>query len=169
MAIDKVLNHLEEDLAYTDSLDYYFFNTTLVFDSGGLTDGVFETLKSGGFDLIKNKEIRDLIILVYGEFNPWLSTWEQRYINKIFDAKTNIYNSRFLDSWGGDYKNLDLQEVGTMKPLNFELLKHDNEFKYFLRTQRNDIGWLIYKPSEKTQTECKKLLKLIEHELSGMN
>ena len=164
VSINKVLNHLEEDLPYSDSLDYYFFDTTLVFDTGGLTDGAYETLKSGGFDLITNKEIRDLIILVYDEYDTWMSTWEQRYIDKIFDAKRNVYNSRFMDSWNGDYKNQ--KEIGTMKPLHYELLKNDDEFKYFLRTQFNDIGWLIYKPSEKTQIECKKLLKLIESDLN---
>jgi hypothetical protein len=167
VSINKVLNHLEKDLPYSDSLDYYFFDSTLVFDSGGLTDGAYENLKSVGFDLITNKEIRDLIILVYDEYNTWMSTWEQRYIDKIFDAKQNVYNSRFMDSWKGDYKNQ--KEIGTMKPLHYELLKNDDEFKYFLRTQRNDIGWLIYKPSEKTQIECKKLLKLIESDLNQID
>ena len=163
-AINKVLNYLEEDLPYSDSLDYYFFDTTLVYDAGGLTDGTYETLKSAGFDLITNKEIRDLIILVYEEFNPWMNSWEQRYVNLIFDAKRHLFSSRFRDSWNGDYKDRDV--IGIMKPLNYEALKQDDEFKYYLRTQLNDLGWLVYKPSENTQIECKKLLKLIEQELS---
>ena len=164
MAIHNLLNHLENELPYSDSLDYDFFDSTLVFDSGGLTDGAYETLKSVGFDVITNKEIRDLIILVYGEFNPWLNSWEQRYINSLFDAKRNLFNSRFRDSWNGNYK--DKNVVGTMKPLNYEALKQDDEFKYYLRTQLNDMGWLVYKPTENTRIECKKLLKLIEQELS---
>jgi len=161
--INRVLNHLENDLPYSDSLDYYFFDSTLIFDTGGLTDGAYETLKSVGFDVITNKVIRDMIILVYGEFNPWLNSWEQRYINLLFDAKQNLFNSRFRDSWHGNHK--DKNVVGTMKPLNYEVLKQDDEFKYYLRTQLNDMGWLVYKPAENTQIECKKLLKLIETEL----
>jgi len=138
-----------------------------VFDSGGLTSGVYETLKSSGFDIISNKEIRDLIILIYDEFNPYLLSSEHRYIDLIFDAKRSLYNSRFMDSWNGDYK--DRSVIGTMKTLNYELLKKDDEYKYFLRTQLNDMGWLIYKPSEMTQIECKKLLKLIETELSTVD
>jgi len=167
VSINKILNHFEEDLPYSDSLDYYFFNTTLIFDAGGLTDGVYQTLKSSGFDLITNKEIRDMIVLVYGEFNTWMSSWEQRYIDEIFDAKRNLFNSRFIDSWKGDYKLPT--EIGTMKPLNYEQLKEDDEFKYFLRTQLNDMGWLIYKPTKKTQIECKKLLKIIEIELTSID
>jgi len=166
-AINIILNHLEEDLPYSDSLDYYFFDTTLVYDAGGLTDGTYETLKSAGFDVITNKEIRDMIILVYEEFNPWMNSWEQRYINMLFDAKRNLFNTRFRDSWNGNHKDKDV--VGTMKPLNYEALKEDVEFKYYLRTQRNDMGWLVYKPSENTRIECKKLLKLIETELRRIN
>lgn len=168
-AIIKVLKHLEEDLPYSDSLDYYFFETSLVFDVGGLTDGPYETLKSGGFDLVTNKEIRDLIIAVYGKGNSWMFSWEQRYIDNIFDAKKNVYNSRFMDSWKGDYKAKDLNEIGTMIPLDYQLLKKDDEFKYFLRTQVNDIGWLIFKPAERTQNQCKKLYKLIERELNQID
>ena len=167
VSINKILNHFEKDLPYSDSLDYNFFNTTLIFDAGGLTDGVYQTLKTSGFDLISNKEIRDMIVLVYDEFNTWMLSWEQRYIDGIFDAKRNLFNSRFMDSWKGDYK-LPI-EIGTMKPLNYEQLKKDDQFKYFLRTQLNDLGWLIYKPTEKTQIECKKLLKLIEIELGSID
>ncbi len=167
IAIKNVLNHLENDLPYSDSLDYYFFDTTLLFETGGLTNGVYETLKSAGFDVITNKEIRDLIILIYDEIDPWLYTWELRYVEMIDHAKRNVYNSRFRDSWNGDYK--DQKVIGTMKPLNYEALKQDNEFKYFLRTQLNDMGWLVYKPAENTQTECKKLLKLIESDLNRID
>lgn len=163
-SIDKILHHLEQDLPHSDSLDSDFFNTALVFDSGGLTDGAYETLKSTGFDLISNKEIRDLIILIYDEFNPYLESSEKRYLEEVFNAKREVYNSRFFDSWNGDYQ--DPNVIGTMKPLNYELLKNDNEFKYLLRTQRNDIGWLINKPVKMAQIECKKLYKLIEQELS---
>ena len=166
-SIHKILNHLENDLPYSDSLDYDFFNTALVFFSEGLNSGVYETLKSTGFDVITNKDIRDLIILIYDEFNTWLLTTEQRYIDIIFDAKRSLYNSRFKDSWNGDYKNRNI--IGTMKPLNYDQLKTDAEFKYFLRTQLNDMGWLIYNPNENAQVECKKLLKLIESELSTID
>ena len=158
-----VLDHLENDRGYSDSLGYHFFNTTLIFDSGGLTASVFETLKSAGFDLISNKEIRELIISVYDEHNPWMQTWERRYFDELFNAHSNLYNTRFKDFWKGDYK--DLHIIGTMEPLNYEQLKTDNEYKYHIRTQINLIGWLINKPAEKTRNQCKKLLKLINVEL----
>ena len=165
VSLNKVLLHLEENRAYSDSLDLHFFNTTLIFDSGGLADGVFETLKSSGFDLISNKDIRDLIISVYDEHHPWMHDWEMRYINLIFDAQKEIYNTRFEDFWNGD--NKDLSIIGEMKPTDYEALKNDNEYKYLLRTQLNLIGWLIEKPVRNTQNECRKLLRLIESELEN--
>jgi hypothetical protein len=162
-SINNILNHLENDLPYSDELASHFFNSTLIYDSGGLTVTAYETLKSSGLDLITNKEIRDLIISVYDENNKWMLTWEQRYINLIFDSKKDIYSSRFKDFWNGDYK--DKSVVGTMEPTAYEQLKNDNDYKFYLRSQKNLIGWLIKKPVENTRIECKKLLKLINEEL----
>ena len=166
VAIEKILRHLEEDLPYDQTLDSSFFDTTLIFDSGGLTMASFENLKSIGFDAISNNEIRDLIIMVYDEFNPWMYEWETRYISNIMDAKRNMFNTRFVDAWNGDYN--DRNVVGVMTPLDYEALKEDVEYKYYLRTQLNDLGWFIYKPSKATQLECKKLLRLIESELKPL-
>lgn len=163
-SINKILLHMDEDLPFSDSLTSHFFNTTLVYDSGGLTIGVYETLKSTGLDLVSKKEIRDLIISVYDEHHPWMEAWEKRYIDLIFDAQKNIYNSRFTDFWNGDYR--DRNVIGTMHPIDYEALKNDNEYKYLLRSQINLIGWLISKPAVTTRLETKKLLELIENELN---
>jgi hypothetical protein len=163
-SINTVLFHLEDNLPNSDSLTSHFFNTTLIYDSGGLTIGVYETLKSTGLNLISNKKIRDLIISVYDEHNPWMEDWEKRYIDLIFEAQKNIYNSRFTDFWGGDYR--DRKVIGTMHPINYETLKNDNEYKYLLRSQLNLIDWLISKPVVTIRIEAKKLLDLIENELN---
>jgi hypothetical protein len=165
-SIHKILNHFKENRPYSDTLDAHFFNSTVVFDSGGLTNGVYETLKSFGLDLISNKDIRDLIISVYDEHHPWMHDWEKRYINLIFDAHKNIYNTRFEDFWNGD--NNDPAVVGLMKPVNDNLLKTDKTYAYHLKSQLNLIGWLIEKPVKQTQNQCKKLLKLIDVELKDV-
>ena len=165
ISLKMILNHLEENLSYTKELESHFFYTTLLYDSGGLTVSAFETLKSGGLNLISSKEILDQIISVYDEHNPWMLAWEKKYTNLLFDAQKNIYNSRFEDFWGGDYRNPNI--IGTMKPLNYEALKSDNEYKYLLKTQINLIGWLIYKPVKTTKIELKKLLSLIDKELAS--
>jgi hypothetical protein len=104
---------------------------------------------------------------VYEENNPWMKSWEERYINLIFDAQKNIYNTRFKDFWNGDYK--DQNVIGEMIPIDYEKLKNDDKYKYLLRTQLNLIDWLINKPVENTQIECKKLLKIIKKKLDKTN
>lgn len=165
-SLNIILDHLENDLPYADSLAVHFFNSTLIYDSGGLTDGVFETLKSTSFDLISNKEIRDLIIFVYGEQNPWMKNWETRYFDGLFQAHNDLYNTRFKDFWKGDYK--DQSVVGIMEPLNYESLKTDDKYLYHIRTQNNLIGWLVNKPVEQTRNQCYKLLDLINEELNSL-
>ena len=76
---------------------------------------------------------------------------------------TEKENPRFNDFWKGDYK--DQSVIGRMEPINYEQLKTDVEYKYHIKTQINLIGWLINKPVEKTRSECKKLLNLINDEL----
>jgi uncharacterized protein DUF6090 len=165
ISLKTVLKHLEENLPYTKEIDTHFFNTTLLYDSGGLTVSAYETLKSGGLNLISSKEILDQIISVYDEHNPWMLAWEKKYANLLFYAQKNIYNSRFEDFWGGNYRDPNI--IGTMKPLNYEALKSDNEYKYLLKTQINLIGWLIFKPVKTTKIELKKLLSLIDQELDS--
>jgi Family of unknown function (DUF6090) len=165
ISLKTVLKHLEENLPYTKEIDTHFFNTTLLYDSGGLTVSAYETLKSGGLNLISSKEILDQIISVYDEHNPWMLAWEKKYANLLFYAQKNIYNSRFEDFWGGNYRDPNI--IGTMKPLNYEALKYDNEYKYLLKTQINLIGWLIFKPVKTTKIELKKLLSLIDQELDS--
>jgi hypothetical protein len=158
---------LENDLPYNDSLAYDFFNSTNVYDYVGFRTGVYETLKSSGLDLISNKELRNSIIDVYDNKLPWMTAWGDRYIDLIFDAERNLYNTRFEDFWNGDYKNPDI--VGTMTPLNYEALKSDEAFKYHLRTQLNLIDWLISKPFDESQAATSKLMKLINSELDNSN
>ena len=162
-SILHVLNHLENNLPYSNHLDSIFFETTLIFDSGGLTDGAYETLNSSGLNLISNKDILNQIIIVYEEHNTWLVSWEERYTNLLFEAQKDIYRPRFNDFWGGDYRNKNI--VGTMTPRSYEALKNDEEFKHHLRTQLNLIGWLINKPADATRIEAEKLLHLINEEL----
>jgi len=165
-SIENILNHLENDLPYNDSLASDFFHSTNIYDFVGIRTSVYETLKSSGLDLISNKELRNLIIDVYVNKVPWMTSWGNRYVDLVFDAEQNIYNTRFRDFWNGDYKNPNL--VGSMTPLDYEKLKLDKEYKYHLRTQLNLIGWLVGKPFDETQTAISKLMSQNNSELGNL-
>ena len=54
---------------------------------------------------------------------------------------------------------------GEMVPLDYEVLKQDEEFKFFLRSQRNQMKWLIEEPNESTTALIQNTLSLVKEEL----
>ena len=68
---------------------------------------------------------------------------------------------------GGDYKDLTYSQGG-MIPLDYEKLQSDQEYLYFIRTQKNHIGWMIYKPIEETKTKLIALSKDLNKEIGRL-
>ncbi|KAA3617015.1 MAG: hypothetical protein D8M58_04540 [Calditrichaeota bacterium] len=164
-SMNIILNHLQNDLPNNDSLKYHFFATTNVWLTSGLNNGVFETLKSIGLDLISNQELRNDIVIFYDDSDEWIVSFETKYADIVFDASKNILNTRFRDFWNGDYTVVDNDFSGEMVPINYEKLKHDQEYLYFVRTLRNEMGWLIERPIKDAQRKTINLLKKIKTEL----
>jgi hypothetical protein len=162
-SIDRILDHLENDLPFTDTLAYDFFNSTYVYEQSSFTNGVFEALKSTGIELISNKNLRQQIAAVYDDTDPWMESVEKRYIDIMFEAKREVYKTRFDQFWGGT--QIDAVIVGKMYPLNFSALKTDKEYTYFLQTQLNLMYWLIEKPLLEGKTRGTLLKESIEKEL----
>ena len=52
-----------------------------------------------------------------------------------------------------------------MKPIEFEELKNDNEFMYFLKSLRNQQYWLIISNGVQMKNDLNSILKLIDSEL----
>lgn len=165
-SIKIILNHLENDRTYHDSLKYHFFTSTRTWGTSDLGNSSFDSFKSIGADIISNKEIRDEISFVYDFYDDWIEKFEADYIEFLLNASETLFNTRFVDFWNGDYN--DPTFVGEMVPIDFEKLKTDQEYLYFLRTQRNHIGWMIEKPIEATKPRIKKLLLAIEMEIERL-
>lgn len=161
--MNLILNQLKNDMLYNDSLKYHFFITTRIYGTSDFNNSVFETLESVGVDLISNQELRNNIVNLYDDSDSQIEEFESKYIEILFNASENLLNTRFVDFWQGDYKSLDYK--GKMIPIDFEKLKKDQEYLYFLRTLRNEMGWLIERPIEETQKQVIDLLKSIEKEI----
>lgn len=162
-SIGIILDHLENDKPYADSLKIHFFLTTRYWMTSDLDNNVFETLKSIGVDMITNASIRKRIVRLYEDQDEWIEESEQAYLEFLYDASANLYNTRFKDFWHGDYR--DKRVIGETVPLDFEKLKTDREFLYFLRTQYYRIGWLLENPMESTKREIKVLINDIAAEI----
>ncbi|MBC2839711.1 DUF6090 family protein [Robiginitalea sp. SC105] len=166
-SIDILLDHLENNLPYNDSLDQHFFTSTRIFIDADMANHVFETLKSVGVSLISNEVIRNKIVLLYEDEDLWIKNFETLYIEFLFRARDELFPSRFKDFWQGDHTDLNYSG-GTMSPLDFEQLKTDQAYLFFLRSQRNQFGWLIKRPLEDTRSKVIALQEEIKKEIDRL-
>jgi hypothetical protein len=166
-SIDIIIDHLENKIPYNDSLNQHFFISTRFYGDSDLDNNVFESLKSVGVDLITSEEIRNNIVRLYEDHDEWITNFETLYRDFLFDGSQTIFNTRFKDFWGGNYKDLTYSD-GEMIPLDFESLQTDQEYLYFIRTQKNHLGWLIYKPIKETKVKILVLLKDLNEEMERL-
>lgn len=162
-SIRRILDHLENDRPYHDSLAYDFFNTGLCYEQTSFTNGPFETLKSSGIELIRNNELQKKILEVYDDWDPWMESTEKQYVDIILDAGFTLYKTRFDQYWHGE--DVDSVITGVMYPLDYEELKKDDEYKYFLKTQLNMMKFRVENPLRDGKLHGGILRGLIEKEL----
>jgi len=166
-SIDIIIDHLDNKTPYNNPLNQHFFISTRFYGDSDLDNNVFESLKSQGLDLISNPDIRERIVRLYEDDDEWIVNFELAYRDFLFDASKDIFNTRFEDFWRGDYKDLTYSQ-GEMIPLDYENLQSDQEYLYFIRTQKNHIGWLIYKPIEETKAKLIELSKDVNNEIKRL-
>lgn len=175
-SMNFLLDYMEKDLPYNDSLKYHFGNTTFNW-LYGISNSVFDALKSKGLNLISNDSLKQSIIDIYTWSNGTFEDDQKRYRDIIINASRNIYNTRFDQFWfdnyetwkggnsfdAGDFTINDI--VSEMVPNDFEKLKKDNEYIYFLKSQRNQYNWLIESQCNGLLNSLSKLKKEIGTEL----
>ena len=87
----------------------------------------FETLKSKGLDLISNAELRTKLISLYDLFFQALT----EELAEVQYGMLHILPGRFESGF-----NYDGSFAEKMVPLDFESLKKDQEYLYFIKTQQ---------------------------------
>ncbi len=165
-SIVRILDHLENDRPYQDSLDVDFFISTTVYEQTSFTNGPFETLKSAGIELVTNTALQKKILEVYDDWDPWLETTENIYITMVLEAGKDLYKTRFDQFWHGTEK--DSVFSGVMHPIDYEGLKNDPEYIYFLKTQMNMMYWRAEYPMREATVHGTRLMGLIEKELEAL-
>ena len=163
-SMQVVTEHIEQDLPYNDSLKHHF-GTASNFLFWDLSESVFESLKAKGLDLISNNNLRDSLALAYGNHNKSINFAGFRYHDYIDHAMLTIFNKHFDMAWG-NAKNSP--SATSMTPLDYEDLKTDKEFKYFLKTLPNLHYYKLTVPLQSTEALLKRLLSLIDEELEKL-
>lgn len=158
-SINYIINHMEKDLPYEDSLKYHFSNITL--DMGLEYDfSSYESLKAVGFSLISNDSLRSDIISYYSYAEYWGSNGPDRYSNLLERNSEKIFIKHFDQLWG-----MRPDKQGEMIPLDYELLKKDTDFRYFLKTLKNQNFWMIEIPVQRVTEKFKKISYDIDQEI----
>jgi hypothetical protein len=174
-SIDLLLNHMEKDLPYQDSLKYHFFNSTTTWVAN-FQKSAFENLKSEGINLISNKDLRKTIVEYYDagiESSKWQS---ETYRAIVINSFQNVLNTRFESFWDSNYNDLmqmmengedvnPVDIIGEMVPNDFNSLKKDKEYLYFLRSLKNINSWHMDRMLKLTIISVEKLIEDIESEL----
>ncbi len=132
-ALNLILEVLENDGSYDDSLALHFNYTLLPMHFVHSTSS-FETAKSRGLDIISNTEIRSKLIAVYDSQYDFFLKAEQEELAEVQYNMRHILPGRFES--GYNFLGKDTFE-GSMIPLDFESLKTDQEYRYFIKTQSN--------------------------------
>ena len=176
-SINLLIDYMETDLPYRDSLSMHFGNITA--DRTIRIDGsVFEALKSKGFELISNDSLKQNIINFYSFGNVDLKESSSRYSRILENASRDIYSRHFDALWEpvsrtkrdqyleDSYKNpKDL--TNSMIPRDYDALKADHEFRYFLKSLRNEQFWLVRRNAKRIEIELAHILKTIDSELGN--
>ena len=171
-SISILLNHMEQDLPYQDSLKYHFGRITNTWTPKINTE-VFEALKSKDVNLISNDNLRDKLISYYSWSNNVLDAQIDTYVQRIEDASSTILNTRFNALWNGNYqkyrvtKNFDDLKL-EMIPNNFNELKKDEVFMYFLKSLKNQFYWDIEVVQNEINPKINDLIKSIDSELKTL-
>ncbi len=162
-SMEFLSEYMQNDGSYSDSLKYHFGSMSQFF-FWDLSESVFESLKAKGLELITNNNLRDSLALAYGNHNKSINFAGFRYHDHIDNAIFNIFKTRFEEVWGGADKEINVY----MKPLNYEVLKSDQEFLYFLKSLPNIHYYKLTEPLKRTQTLLERLLYLIDLELKKL-
>ncbi|WP_165764783.1 DUF6090 family protein [Winogradskyella aurantia] len=164
LACDSILelmtssNQIHED-ALSELFAKAFFVTRFVYSSSA-----FESLKAKGVNIISNQKLRKKIIDVYDSRYRFFGIAEDDYAKNYFLGIQEIFPLRF--EGGVDYDIISGDFVGSLRPIDFELLKKDEEFMYYLKTNRNWTDLYINFHYKGLKSDVVALIDLIDQELN---
>ena len=156
-----ILQHMDSNQPYHDSLAI-LFNNCILYSVFVHTTSAFQTLKAYGVNIISNEELRNKIISLYdGRYN-YLNLAQNNFSQRIEESLNDFLSSRFYDSYGLEQEGFN----GKMIPLNYEGLKRDDEFLYYLRSTRNRNQFYLNYVLEPVRQDVIAVIENINEELS---
>ncbi|MDT0557844.1 DUF6090 family protein [Ichthyenterobacterium sp. W332] len=148
----KLIDHLEAQGKYHDSLDAYFYVPTGNY-SFGISYATFENLKSQGLDIISNKDLRLNLVKLYEE-DYWL----------LKDQETKVANAFTNATLPFTRKHFKLLNGPTYKPNDYDNILQNAEFLNILY-ESNYLAQLYFRQCVRVSEATSKVIEKIDEEL----
>ena len=149
-----LLNLIENQLIYHDSLDHHFGWGLSFEDPGPLSRAGYESFKNIGTDLLKNKELKGEIIYL---FEDTYAASETR-IDRLMEFHIELVKLR--------QKYLMRQSGLHFTPFDYDEFIRDKYVHSWVRTTKQSRTWGTYIMKE-SLSETQRVLQLINNELGG--
>ncbi len=164
-SIHILLDHMERNLPYHDSLNWHFTSSTQLW-TPRIDQEVFASLSSYDLNIISNDSLKKEIISYYSFAKRRFDVNISRYSSIIEDASKDVFNTRFNALWNNSWNNPKSSKTKRhMIPNDYEGLKKDKEFRYYLESLRNQLYFYVRDPLDKAGDKAKTLLHSIDKEL----
>jgi len=153
---EVILDQLENNIEWNDSMTVHYGRLNNYISKIAIVKSSYENLKSTGFDLIQNENLRSKIHELYAQQYPFVERMETEHME-------SMKYSLLLPQLTSKVKSIAKWES---KPLNLDALANDNQFKetilLFIKAQEGFIG--LYQNLQQLQFE---LIELIENEIES--
>lgn len=134
-SLNLIIGILENDGDYHDSLAVHFHVGIHGLTRFVYSMGAYENMKSQGVDIISNEELRTSLITLFDGEYPYYLKAESNHNDELTYGIRHIKSNHFVEGFNYD---LSLGPYsGQMVPKNFDQLKTDAEYLYFIKTLRN--------------------------------
>lgn len=99
-----ILEYMEKDLPYHDSLKYHFGNTVRVWPFI-IKLGAYQNYRSSNLNMIISKELRQGLNNYYEARRFYSNRNFELYNEMIENASQNVLNTRFVSFWDSNYED----------------------------------------------------------------
>ena len=153
-SINEIVRALETDLPYHDSLALDF-GYAMVYTYFRHSTSAFDALKSEGIEIITNQALRKDIIQVYDAKYSFFMKVEDDWVGDFMHGYKHVFATRFEESMKVDITSADFQNP--IVPVDYESLKNDSEFLYYIKTLRNESQLILNMHYTKLRNDIVKL------------
>jgi hypothetical protein len=162
-AADSILGLMKSPASIDEDSLAILFMRVMIHTRFVHSTSAFESLKAKGVNIISNDNLQKKIVDVYdSQYNFFLLN-EQDFVDQMMIGWHTVFPSRFEE--GVDVDIISGKFEGSLMPIDFESLKKDQEFLYYLKTVRNWTMIFIEFHYRKLRTAIVELLVLINKEI----